>query len=43
MPYEGGLLNQPALYTVLISYIEYVKTKCEDVEKQKKEALKKGD
>lgn len=41
MPYGGGFLNQPALYTVLISYIEYIKTKCEDIEKKKKESLRK--
>lgn len=43
MPYEGGFLQQPALYTVLISCIEYVKTKCDEIEKKKKEALKKGE
>ena len=41
MPYEGGFLNQPALYPFLISFIERIRTKCEEIEKEKKEALKK--
>ena len=41
MPYEGGFMNQPALYTHLISFIEYVKTKCEKIAEEKKEVFKK--
>ena len=37
MPYSGGFMNQPALYTNLISFIEYIKQKCEDLKEEKKE------
>lgn len=37
MPYSGGFMNQPALYTNLISFIEYVKSECDKIKEEKKE------
>ena len=41
MPYSGGFMNQPALYTNLISFIEAIKKKCEDKLEEKKEIFNK--
>ena len=41
MPYPGGFMNQPALYTNLISFIEAIKQKCEDLKEEKKEIFNK--
>jgi len=41
MPYAGGFMNQPALYTNLISFIEYIKGECDKIEEEKKEIFRK--
>lgn len=41
MPYDGGFMNQPSLYTNLISFIEYMKSECEKLLNEKKEAFRK--
>lgn len=41
MPYSGGFMNQPALYTNLITFIEHIKSACDAIKEEKKEAFRK--